>query len=88
MFIYTVLEFLVKCNEIYQELSSGSHRPGQVVVVPTSDSKSKHHKNTDKITQQQPSVGTEGVDSQTFYDEMLHHIVHNNATAKTIRYCS
>jgi hypothetical protein len=81
-----ILEFLAKCSEIYDEIASGSHRSAQVVVVPTSDSKSKRHKNTEKVSQQESSNSLDGVDSMSFYDEILHHVVHHSSTAKTIRY--
>lgn len=77
-------EFLAKCSEIYDEIASGSHRSAQVVVVPTSDSKSKRHKNTEKVSQQESSNSLDGVDSMSFYDEILHHVVHHSSTAKTI----
>ncbi|CAB3981744.1 Hypothetical predicted protein [Paramuricea clavata] len=77
-------EFLAKCNEIYDEIASGSHRSAQVVVVPTSDSKSKRHKNTEKVSQLESSNSLDGVDSMSFYDEILHHVVHHSSTAKTI----
>ena len=81
-----ISEFLAKCSEIYDEIASGLHRSGQVVVVPTSDSKSKRHKNTEKVSQQESNITTDGIDSMLFYDEILHHLVHHGSTAKTIRF--
>ncbi|XP_028412128.1 UPF0705 protein C11orf49 homolog [Dendronephthya gigantea] len=77
-------EFLAKCSEIYEEVASGSHRSGQVVVVPTSDSKSKHRKSNEKVSQLEASQSLDGVDSISFYDEILHHVVHHSSTANTI----
>ena len=80
-----MLEFLAKCSDIYDEIASGSHRSGQVVVVPTSNSKSKHHKSTEKLVQHETTNNLDGVDSMLFYDEILHHVVHHSSTANTIR---